>query len=92
MKKKIIDVEYEDGSVEQVRIRPKHTVAYEREFGDFDEKLEGTYRLVWMASASSKEFDAWLDTVADVDLENLVELDDGGDGGPATPERPSQQR
>lgn len=64
----------EDGDVE-VPVTPRVVVSFEREFQtglgrafSNDQKAEHLYWLAWKASASKKTFDAWLDTVQDVQI------------------------
>ena len=70
----------EDGDVE-VPVKPSSIVAFEREFQtglgrafQTDQKAEHVYWLAWKASGSKKGFDAWLDTVFDVQIVTGNEL------------------
>jgi hypothetical protein len=56
-------------------ITPKVVVQFEREFQtglgrafQNDQKAEHIYWLAWKASQTKKGFDAWLDTVVDVQI------------------------
>ena len=70
----------EDGDVE-VPVKPSAIVAFEREFQtglgrafQTDQKAEHVYWLAWKASGSKKGFEAWLDTVFDVQIVTGNEL------------------
>jgi hypothetical protein len=70
----------DDGDVE-VPVTPKIVVQFEREFQtglgrafSTDQRAEHMYWLAWKATASKKGFDAWLDTVQDVQIVQDDEL------------------
>jgi len=59
----------------EVPVTPRVVVAFEREFQtglgrafSNDQKAEHLYWLAWKASGSKDKFDAWLDTVEDVQI------------------------
>jgi hypothetical protein len=56
-----------------VKVKPKHILMAERS-GNNEATAESTYRLAWMASESDLDFDAWMDTVEDI--EPLFDDDD----------------
>jgi len=67
-------VETTDGEGEYP-VTPRVVVQFEREFQtglgrafQTDQKAEHIYWLAWKASGSKKGFDAWLDTVVDVQI------------------------
>jgi len=62
-------------SDEEVPVTPKTVVAFEREFQtglgrafQSDQKAEHIFWLDWKATGAKKGFDAWLDTVVDVQI------------------------
>jgi hypothetical protein len=62
-------------SDEEVPVTPKTVVAFEREFQtglgrafQSDQKAEHIFWLAWKATGAKKGFDAWLDTVVDVQI------------------------
>ena len=70
----------EDGDGE-VPVKPSTIVAFERQFQtglgrafQNDQKAEHVYWLAWKASGSKKGFDAWLETVMDVQIVTSDEL------------------
>jgi hypothetical protein len=70
----------DNGDVE-VPVTPKIVVQFEREFQTGlgraftnDQRAEHLYWLAWKATASKKGFDAWLDTVQDVQIVQGDEL------------------
>lgn len=68
-------VHYEDGHSAEVTVGPVTQVAFEREHNcgigviAEDSRLSYVYWLAWHASRSGLDFDAWLETVSEVDLE-----------------------
>ena len=68
-----------DGA-DEVPVTPRVIVAFEREFQtglgrafQSDQKAEHMFWLGWKASGSKKGFDAWLDTLVDVQIAESVE-------------------
>lgn len=51
---------------ETFTVKPKHVLHAERKFKDM-EPVEGTYRLAWLASGTSEDFDDWMDSVDDIE-------------------------
>jgi hypothetical protein len=69
-----------DGA-DEVPVTPRVIVAFEREFQtglgrafQSDQKAEHMFWLGWKASATKKGFDAWLDTLIDVQIVESTEL------------------
>ena len=91
-KKQEVHVEYEDGSADSYRIKPRHLVRFEIEEGEMSESMTAVFKLAWMASGTKKGFEAWLDTVADIGMgdddgedEDILDGVSTGDGGEKVP-------
>lgn len=65
-------VTYEDGNVITYKVKPRHLVAFEDEFGGFTESVKATYTMAWYASGTAVPFDEWLDTVEDITALDIV--------------------
>ncbi len=93
-------VTYDDGTVEEFKVKPRHLVRHENETKrDSDNLIAKSYKLAWMASGSQESFTAWLDVVDDVEALDVGDLDaspdpDGSEGTVPTrsPSRGSQRR
>ena len=75
MLKMKIAVTYADGRTADVSVGPMTQVAFEREHGcgigviaDAG-KLSHIYWLAWHASRPGVDFDAWLESITDIDME-----------------------
>jgi hypothetical protein len=60
------EVTYEDGTTEKYKVKPRHLVDYEDEFGSFAETAKSAYALAHFASDSPLAFRDWLNTVDDI--------------------------
>lgn len=58
-------VKFEDGTEETFPVKPKHLLKAERT-GGVEANVESSFRLAWLASNSTEEFEAWLDTVDEI--------------------------
>ena len=71
-----LNVKYLDDTSAEVKTRPSSEVAFERRFdiaivealNTASFKLEWMYFLAWHASKTATEFDAWLDTVEEIEI------------------------
>lgn len=62
-----LDVTYEDGTTESIRIKPVGIVAAERKFGGTLPAIEGTCYAAWVTKGKpGGDFDAWLSSLDDV--------------------------
>ncbi len=86
----VVECTYEDGNVDEVRLKPKAWLAIERKFGqDFPPREAAMYG-AWVQLAPPLEFDAWVDTL-DQCIDRVVSTDPQKEAT-ATPEAspPSQ--
>lgn len=85
-----VTINYEDGSEDTVALKPKHLIAAERLIkGAVDQHgIEATFMAAWKATRSSLKFDAWLDTVENLEEVPADEDDDEAEVDP-TPPAPS---
>lgn len=82
-------IDYEDGTKQVAKVKPRHLVRFEDEVGEFTEGIANTYRLAWMASDSPEDFRAWLDRVEDITVDQPAEsgtADPNGGGDPVPTE------
>jgi hypothetical protein len=59
-------VEYEDGTEKDYKVKPRHLVAFEEDFGEFRETAKSAYTLAHIASESPLSFTDWLKEVEDI--------------------------
>lgn len=84
-----MQVTYDDGRVETYKVKPRHLIAYEDEFGEFSETARSAFTLAHLASDSDETFKEWLAEVDDIT--GIPEKGDGavggekGEGEPAEP-------
>ena len=61
-------VTFDNGSEETFKVKPRHILAVERN-GGVETTVEASYKLAHLASGSSDDFDAWLESVEDIQPE-----------------------
>lgn len=61
----ILSVVYDDGTSEDIRIRPAGIVAAERKFGGDLPGIEGTIYAAWFTKGMPGDFDSWLNSLAE---------------------------
>lgn len=80
------DVTYMDGSVQHVKVRPKHFIAVEDMGIQIGENLKSSFQIAHLASERSEPFDEWLDLVDDIETIS-GEAVNGSESG----QRPTQE-
>ena len=83
-----VKVTYENGEDVTYKVKPRHLVAFEDEFGEFTESVKSAFTLAHLASESSKSFKDWLSDVDDIDVigaENAKAQADGEEAGEPVP-------
>lgn len=73
-------ITFENGDVEDIKIKPGDLVMAERHFKGALPNVEGTLYAAWHRLGRPGGFDKWLDTV-----EEIEKLGEGGDPFPADP-------
>jgi hypothetical protein len=82
----VAKVTYEDGTSDEVRLKPKDMIAAERHFKGTVPPMEGTFYAVWNKLGRPGSFDSWLDKVDEID-----QVDEGSDPFETAPgDEPSQ--
>lgn len=80
-------VSYEDGTVQEHVVKPRHLIKYEDKVGQVEkaEKVRDLFTLTHIASESPLTFDEWIETVADIENESpeIPAAEISTDGGPA---------
>lgn len=75
-----LKVTKEDGTVEDVTVRPKAMIAFESDghsLSDESKPVTNLYTLAWYALGKpERTFDKWLDTVEEVESADVEEGDD----------------
>ena len=61
----VLSVTYEDGSTEDIRIKPVVIVAAERKWGGTFPDIEGTCYAAWVTKGKQGDFDEWLASLED---------------------------
>jgi hypothetical protein len=70
-------VTYEDGSTEELRMRPRAQMAYESDtnqplFQDTDEiRMTTIYTMAWYAAGKPDTLDGWIANIDDVEMQPL---------------------
>lgn len=83
-----IKVAYDDGTVEVYKVKPRHLVDFEDEYGGFAESAKSAFQLAHIASDSGLPFREWLDTVDDIEQsgdEGDAQGSPAGEGGEPVP-------
>lgn len=67
-------VTYEDGTEHELKVKPRHLIAFEDEVGvGLDVKsIRDGYKLPWIASGTPLPFDEWIATVDDIESDGPV--------------------
>lgn len=84
-------ITFDDGRVVDVRTKPKHLLAFERDGRKLDATVECAYRLAYAALRAGDgfpDFDAWLDTVDDVEAIGDTPIQPGTEPVPTTASSP----
>jgi hypothetical protein len=63
-------VTYEDETVVLYKVKPRHLIAFEDEFGEFKETVRSSYGLAHLASESPLTMEQWLESVDDIEPES----------------------
>jgi hypothetical protein len=63
------NVTYEDGTTETYKVKPRHILNAERSGGGMASTVEATYKLAFAASGRDGDFDAWMESVDDIQPE-----------------------
>ncbi len=79
----VLSVTYEDGSTEDIRIKPVGIVAAERKFGGDLPPIEGACYAAWVTKGRPGDFDEWLAT--------LDEASDHAEASPPLAQAPSPE-
>lgn len=85
-----LTVTYDNGTVEKFKLGPKALLAAEDVLGEEarTRPMRSTFIAAWKASKSDLEFDAWLDTVDDVEEADEATSVDPTTETPSTDELP----
>lgn len=77
---------YEDGSTEDVEVRPILMVKAERKFKGDIPPIEGTLYACWLKLKPGPPFDVWLETVDNFEKLDAEEPEEGPLGGEPSPD------
>lgn len=84
-------VTYEDGSTEELRMRPRAQVAYEADtnqalFQDTDDvRMTTIYTMAWYAADRPGELDEWIAKLDDVEMQSMRPTKDEDSGDASHP-------
>lgn len=73
-------ITFDDGSTEDVKIKPGDMVRAERHFKGALPQVEGTLYAAWHRLGRPGQFDSWLDTI-----DGVLNMGEGGDPFPEAP-------
>jgi hypothetical protein len=63
----IVTLTFDDGRVEEVKMNPRVLVEIERHYDGKPPRIEGTLYGAWHKLGRQGDFNAWLDTLEDID-------------------------
>lgn len=86
-------VTYDDGTVKDYKVKPRHLVEHEDiTRGDDDNLIAKSYKLAWLASGTDKTFKDWLDTVDDIETVDVPGVDGSADPDGGAERVPTRRR